>query len=213
MEESDEAPPQQQPQPQQVGGEPMNMSMAVATADLMANIVAAPQPISTPTSEEATTTSKPPAAAASAAKPAKSSKSAAKPAKSSNTKAYEKKWLENLELLKPCIKADGTIDYASLDEEVQKRMRSFVKDQRKCYRKRENNEATPMTDERYRLLTEAKFNFTPRKGPTPNVKSTKIAAPTVSQSGSRHTKGASLPTNANNLQGANVSNPTEGDDV
>ena len=154
MEESDKAPPQQQPQPQQVGGEPMNMSMAVATADLMANIVAAPQPISTPTSEEATTTSKPPAAAASAA--------AAKPAKSSkSTKAYEKKWLENLELLKPCIKADGTIDYASLDEEVQKRMRSFVKDQRKCYRKRENNEATPMTDERYRLLSEAKFNFKP----------------------------------------------------
>ena len=65
MEESDKAPPQQQPQPQQVGGEPMNMSMAVATADLMANIVAAPQPISTTTSEEATTTSKPPAAAAS----------------------------------------------------------------------------------------------------------------------------------------------------
>ena len=150
MEESDKAPPQPQPQPQQVGGEPMNMSMAVATADLMANIVAAPQPISTTTSEEATTTSKPPPAAA--AKPAKSSKS---------TKAYEKKWLENLELLKPCIKADGTIDYASLDEEVQKRMRSFVKDQRKCYRKRENNEATPMTDERYRLLSEAKFNFKP----------------------------------------------------
>ena len=148
MEESDKAPPQQQPQPQQVGGEPMNMSMAVATADLMANIVAAPQPISTTTSEEATTTSKPPPAAAAAAKPAKS-------------KAYEKKWLENLELLKPCIKADGTIDYASLDEEVQKRMRSFVKDQRKCYRKRENNEATPMTDERYRLLSEAKFNFKP----------------------------------------------------
>jgi len=160
MEESDKAPPQQQPQPQQVGGEPMNMSMAVATADLMANIVAAPQPISTTTSEEATTTSKPPAAAA--AKPVKSSKSAAKPAKSSkSTKAYEKKWLENLELLKPCIKANGTIDYASLDEEVQKRMRSFVKDQRKCYRKRENNEATPMTDERYRLLSEAKFNFKP----------------------------------------------------
>ena len=126
----------------------MNMSMAVATADSMANIVAAPQPISTTTSEEATTTSKLPAAAAAA------------PAKKS-TKAYEKKWLENLELLKPCIKADGTIDYASLDEEVQKRMRSFVKDQRKCYRKRENNEATPMTDERYRLLSEAKFNFKP----------------------------------------------------
>ena len=141
----------------------MNMSMAVATADLMANIVAAPQPISTTTSEEATTTSKlAAAAAAAAAKPAKSSKSAVKPAKSSkSTKAYEKKWLENLELLKPCIKADGTIDYASLDEEVQKRMRSFVKDQRKCYRKRENNEATPMTDERYRLLSEAKFNFKP----------------------------------------------------
>ena len=75
---------------------------------------------------------------------------------------YEQIWQKNLELLKPCIQADGTIDYASLDEEVQKTIRSFVQEQRKWFRKRENNEYTLMTDERYRLLSEAKFIFKPR---------------------------------------------------
>lgn len=78
-----------------------------------------------------------------------------------STKAYDKKWLENLNLLKPCIMADGTMDYSSLSEEEQKRMQNFAKDQRKCYRKRENNEISPMTDERFRLLSETNFNFKP----------------------------------------------------
>ena len=75
--------------------------------------------------------------------------------------AYDKKWLENFNKLRPCIQEDGTIDYSSLDEETQKHMSNFVKDQRKCYRKRENNEPTPLTDERFRLLNEAHFDFKP----------------------------------------------------
>ncbi|KAL7541018.1 hypothetical protein ACHAXR_010562 [Thalassiosira sp. AJA248-18] len=82
-------------------------------------------------------------------------------AKPKNGTAYDKKWLENLNLLKPCIGEDGTIDYSTIDEDAQKRMQNFVKDQRKCYRKRENNEATPMSDERFRLLSEANFDFKP----------------------------------------------------
>jgi len=53
------------------------------------------------------------------------------------------------------------MDYSSLDENSQKHMLNFVKDQRKCNRKRENNEPSPMTDERFRLLSEANFNFKP----------------------------------------------------
>jgi len=75
--------------------------------------------------------------------------------------ANDKKWLENLKLLKPCIKDNGVLDYSSLDEEVQRHMQSWVKDQRRSYRKRENNQPTPMTDERFRLLSEANFNFKP----------------------------------------------------
>ena len=75
--------------------------------------------------------------------------------------AYDKKWLENFETLKPCIREGGNLDYSALDEETQKKMQSYVKDQRKCYRKRENNEPTPMTDYRYNLLAGAGFNFKP----------------------------------------------------
>jgi len=77
--------------------------------------------------------------------------------------AYDKKWLDNFNLLKPCIMNDGSIDYSSLDEETQKRMQNFVKDQRKCYRKRESHpdEPNPMTQNRFWLLKSAKFNFKP----------------------------------------------------
>ena len=101
-----------------------------------------------------------PAAAAASAESAGNGESNGA-SKSKKNHAYDKKWLENLNTIKPCIKADGTMDYSSLDEDAQKRMQNFVKDQRKCYRKRENNEQTPMTDERFRLLSEANFNFKP----------------------------------------------------
>ncbi len=41
----------------------------------------------------------------------------------------------------------GCIDYSSLDEDTQKRMQNFVKEQRKCYKKCEShpNEPNPMT--------------------------------------------------------------------
>jgi hypothetical protein len=77
--------------------------------------------------------------------------------------AHDKRWLENFNLLKPCIMNDGSVDYSSLDEETQKRMQNFVKDQRKCYRKRESHpdEPNPMTQNRVWLLNSAKFNFKP----------------------------------------------------
>jgi hypothetical protein len=57
------------------------------------------------------------------------------------------------------------IDYASLDEEMQKRMKNFVKDQRSAYRKRESNpdDPNPMTQQRLGLLQSAKFNFKPQE--------------------------------------------------
>lgn len=75
---------------------------------------------------------------------------------------YDKQWLGKLNLMKACINEDGSMDYSSLgDEEATKRMQNFVKDQRKCFRKREMNKTSPMTDDRLRLLSEAKFNFKP----------------------------------------------------
>ena len=122
--------------PPEQGGE-----SSPAIPNIAAAAAAAPQPNSTTKSE--------------------TNESNSKPSANKSTKAYDKKWLENLNLLKPCIMADGTMDYSSLSEEEQKRMQNFAKDQRKCYRKRENNEISPMTDERFRLLSEANFNFKP----------------------------------------------------
>ena len=82
MEEFAKAPPEQLDE--RVCPEDM-MAAAAATADIMATHV-----ISTTTSTEEPISTKP---AAAATKP---------PAKS--TKAYDKKWLENLNLLKPCIR-------------------------------------------------------------------------------------------------------------
>lgn len=75
--------------------------------------------------------------------------------------AYDKKWLENLNVLRPCIQEGGAIDYSSLPEDERKHMQSFVKDQRKCYKKRASGEKSPLTDERLRLLKEANFDFDP----------------------------------------------------
>ncbi|KAL7553348.1 hypothetical protein ACHAWF_016624 [Thalassiosira exigua] len=75
----------------------------------------------------------------------------------------DREWLEKVNLLRPCIKEDGTMDYSSLDEDAQKRMQSFVRGQRHSYRQRENNASGAMTDERIRILSEAGFDFTPSK--------------------------------------------------
>jgi len=127
--------------PEQGGAAPPAPNLTVSAS------AAAAQPSNTTSSEYANSNSD-------------TSAATAKP-KNGKVPAYDKKWLENLNLLKPCIKEDGVMDYSSLDEEAQKRLQNFVKDQRKCYKKREKNESTPMTDERFRLLSEAKFDFVP----------------------------------------------------
>jgi hypothetical protein len=77
--------------------------------------------------------------------------------------ANDKRWLENFNTLKPCVMIDGSVDYSSLDEEMQKRMKNFVRDQRKNYRKRESHpdEPNPLTQNRLWLLQSVKFNFKP----------------------------------------------------
>ena len=72
----------------------------------------------------------------------------------------KKTWHERFEILKSIIRSDGRVDYSALDEgAAQSSMRDFVKTQRSDYRDRENNLKSPMTDERYQLLTEANFKF------------------------------------------------------
>ena len=75
--------------------------------------------------------------------------------------ASEKRWRENLEHLRPCIKPDGLLDYSVIpNEQIRGRVKSWVKEQRKAYRFRVSGEKTNMTDERFGLLQEAKFPFT-----------------------------------------------------
>ena len=78
--------------------------------------------------------------------------------------AFDQKWFSSFNKLKSIIKPDGSLDYSALDDESQKSMRNFVKVQRKSFRKREADEPSPMTDERYKLLVDAKFNFKPLGG-------------------------------------------------
>lgn len=77
------------------------------------------------------------------------------------------KWLQNLELLRPCIKADGTMDYSALDGEARTRLRNFVREQRRAYRNRENQTPTPTARERFRLLAEAGVDLAPRPAVVP----------------------------------------------
>ena len=101
-------------------------------------------------------------ATAVAAKPKSKSKGASS---KSDKSAYDKKFVENLTLLKTIINDDGSLNYSSLsDADEQRHMQNFVKVQRRAYRSRQNNEPTPMTEERYRLLVEAKFPFEPYNG-------------------------------------------------
>jgi len=64
----------------------------------------------------------------------------------------DKLWYENLERLKPCI-VDGKMDYSSLtDEKVKKQISDFVYRQRRYFKMRQNNEGSPLTDERLERL-------------------------------------------------------------
>jgi len=72
----------------------------------------------------------------------------------------EKRWSENLAFVRPCIEDGGLINYLTIpDEEVRNRVKNFVKEQRKSYRRRESKEPTSMTDERLKLLVDANFPF------------------------------------------------------
>jgi hypothetical protein len=105
------------------------------------------------------------ATAASATAVAASPKSKGATSKSDKASAYDKKFVENLTLLETIINDDGSLNYSSLnDAGEQRHMQNFVKVQRRAYRSRQNNEPTPMTEERYRLLVEAKFPFEPYNG-------------------------------------------------
>ena len=74
--------------------------------------------------------------------------------------AAEKRWAENLDALRPCIEDGGYINYSLIpDEDMRNRVKNYVKEQRKMYRRRENNESTSITDERLKLLQEARFPF------------------------------------------------------
>ncbi|KAL7554129.1 hypothetical protein ACHAWF_017521, partial [Thalassiosira exigua] len=72
--------------------------------------------------------------------------------------AAARRWFENLAFLRPCIEEGGRINYDALqDDEIRGRVKNFVKEQRKQYRRREDGEATSLTDERLRLLADANF--------------------------------------------------------
>ena len=99
-----------------------------------------------------------------------------------STEKFDTEWRENLELLKPCIRDDGKLDYSSLDDEVRRRIVTWVQNQRAQVRCRERNEHSTITDERYKLLSEANFPFdtratpitTPRAKPVNNTKKKKV---------------------------------------
>ena len=80
-----------------------------------------------------------------------------------NRNHLDKLWYENLERLKLCIK-DGKMDYSSLtDEKVKKQLMDFVYRQRKNFRMRQNNEKSPLTNERLQALHAARFPFESQK--------------------------------------------------
>lgn len=72
---------------------------------------------------------------------------------------YDEKWQRNFSLLKTIIRPDGRLEYSALSMDDERRMKNFVKDQRKYFRQRENNEESPLTDERYKLLAGTNFSF------------------------------------------------------
>ncbi|EJK45036.1 hypothetical protein THAOC_36377, partial [Thalassiosira oceanica] len=75
---------------------------------------------------------------------------------------YDRKWHENFGMLRAIIGPDGSLDYSSLDVEGQRRMRNFVKEQRRCFRRRTNGERSSLTDDRHGLLAGANFRFDAR---------------------------------------------------
>ena len=95
------------------------------------------------------------------------SSSSAAAAKSSDVgsryETLDKQWYENLERIKPCI-INGLMDYSCIDDDKDRRKLSeWVKRQRKHFRMRNNNEDTPLTDERLKALLDINFPFDVQK--------------------------------------------------
>ena len=98
---------------------------------------------------------------------------------SKNSNNSDERWLENFNLLRPCIARDGSVDYSVLDDDddeggtLRRRIRNFAKEQRRRYSRlvvddgdgdgdRDDRGGRSGTaDERLRLLTEAGFDFRP----------------------------------------------------
>jgi hypothetical protein len=137
---------------------PLTMDSVAAVALAPPEVAEAAGPTS-PIQEAATAT------AAKVQTSAKKKGSTSPKSKSTKVSAYDTKFVENLTLLKTILRDDGFVNYSALnDAEEQKHMQNFVKVQRRAYRQRENNEPTPMTDDRFRLLSEANFPFEPYQG-------------------------------------------------
>lgn len=80
--------------------------------------------------------------------------------------AAEKRWAENLMLLRPCIEEGGLINYANISNpEVRNRVKNFVKEQRRQFRRMENGESTSLTKDRLVQLEEANFPRSHKKTP------------------------------------------------
>ena len=80
--------------------------------------------------------------------------------------AAEKRWAENLMLLRPCIEEGGLINYANISNpEVRNRIKNYVKEQRRQFRRMENGESTSLTKERLVQLEEARFPKSHKKTP------------------------------------------------
>ena len=80
--------------------------------------------------------------------------------------AAEKRWAENLMLLRPCIEKGGCINYANISNpEIRNRVKNYVKEQRRQFRRMENGESTSLTKERLSQLEEANFPKSHKKTP------------------------------------------------
>ncbi len=123
-----------------------------------------PPPPPPPPEEEEVAPTAPSLEAATLAEEANTNNAAASNPETTKVSAYDRKFVENLTLLKTIIRDDGYLNYSALDAEAQKHMQNFVKVQRRAYRQRENTEPSPMTDERFNLLLDAKFPFEPFHG-------------------------------------------------
>ena len=84
----------------------------------------------------------------------------AKNVKKSNS-YVESRWNKSLELLRPCIEVNGTMNYLVIpDEEIRIQVRGFVKECRKQYRRFKDNRPSSMTIERINLLEAMNFSWT-----------------------------------------------------